>query len=197
MLDDVKVSEQLLDLVFYMLIILGGFKQEFLASSHTALLHSALVTCSLYLLTACISSQWIELAQVLLAHPKVEIFMSVAFAAVRVDIQFLQIKLSDQCNYSYTRSSPSAEETLNHLSQHCEASLQFLQSLCQQKFFRECVVKNKVAGAQGKKNTGLNHPMKLLITTNEAIGVYHLSLLRLLLSFIICTRGLPGETYKQ
>lgn len=35
------------------------------------LMHSALVTCSLHLLTGCISSQWQDLVQVLLAHPKV------------------------------------------------------------------------------------------------------------------------------
>lgn len=35
------------------------------------LLYSALVACSMYLLTACISSQWSELTYVLQAHPKV------------------------------------------------------------------------------------------------------------------------------
>lgn len=36
------------------------------------LIHSALVACSLHLLTACISSQWQDLVHVLLAHPKVK-----------------------------------------------------------------------------------------------------------------------------
>lgn len=37
----------------------------------TLLMHSAIVACSLYLLTGCICSQWPDLAHVLLAHPKV------------------------------------------------------------------------------------------------------------------------------
>ena len=35
------------------------------------LMHSAMVACSLYLLTGCICSQWPDLAHVLLAHPVV------------------------------------------------------------------------------------------------------------------------------
>ncbi|KAM7521537.1 hypothetical protein LguiA_011439 [Lonicera macranthoides] len=149
LLDDVKVSEQLLDLVFYLLIVLGGYRQEHHTSSYTVLLHSALVACSLYLLTGCISSQWQELAQVLLAHPRVDIFMDAAFGAVCVDIKLLQIRLSAQHTDSCSKSSPSADEILDHLCQHCEASLQFLLSLCQQKLFREHLVKNKELCGKG------------------------------------------------
>ncbi|KAA8549222.1 hypothetical protein F0562_000906 [Nyssa sinensis] len=149
LLDDVKVSEQLLDLVFYLLIILGGYRQECHASSPTPLMHSALVACSLYLLTGCIFSQWQDLAHLLLAHPKVDIFMDAAFAAVRVDIKFLQVKLSAQRTDFYTKSNATTEETLNLLFQQCEASLQFLQSLCQQKVFRERLVKNKELCGKG------------------------------------------------
>ncbi|XP_059625773.1 nodulin homeobox isoform X2 [Cornus florida] len=148
LLDDVKVSEQLLDLVFYMLIVLGGYRQEHHISSPIPLLHSALVACSLYLLTGCISSQWQDLAHVLIAHPKVDIFMDAAFAAVLVDIKFLQMKLSVQSTDFYIKSN-TTEETLNHLFQQCEASLQFLQSLCQQKLFRERLVKNKELCGKG------------------------------------------------
>ncbi|GMP91197.1 hypothetical protein CsSME_00041992 [Camellia sinensis var. sinensis] len=109
-------------------------EQEHHTSSPMPLLHSALVACSLYLLTGCISSQWQELALVLVSHSQVDVFMDTAFAALRLDIKFLHIKLSGQCT----------EGTLNYLSQQCEASLQFLQSLCQQKLFRERLVKNKV-----------------------------------------------------
>lgn len=69
--------------------------------------------------------------------------MEAAFAAVCIDVKFLQTKLSAQHDDSPS-VSPSAEETLDHLCQQCDSSLQFLQSLCQQKVFRECVVKNKV-----------------------------------------------------
>lgn len=70
--------------------------------------------------------------------------MEAAFAAVCIDVKFLQTKLSAQQDDSCANTSPTAEETLNHLCQQCDSSLQFLQSLCQQKLFRECVVKNKV-----------------------------------------------------
>ncbi|XP_028066604.1 nodulin homeobox-like isoform X3 [Camellia sinensis] len=134
LLDDVKVSVQLLDLIIFLLIFLSNYRQEHHTSSPMPLLHSALVACSLYLLTGCISSQWQELALVLVSHSQVDVFMDTAFAALRLDIKFLHIKLSGQCT----------EGTLNYLSQQCEASLQFLQSLCQQKLFRERLVKNKV-----------------------------------------------------
>lgn len=75
---------------------------------------------------------------------QVDIFMEAAFAAVCIDVKFLQTKLSAQQDDSSASGSPTAEETLDHLCQQCDASLQFLQSLCQQKVFRECVVKNKV-----------------------------------------------------
>ncbi|MCD9559496.1 hypothetical protein HAX54_017457 [Datura stramonium] len=109
LLDDVKVSGQLLDLVFFSLVILCNYSK---VSNDMVLLHSTLVASSLYLLTVCISSQWLDLAHVFLAY--------------------------------YKDYGLKAEETLNHLCQQCEASLQFLQSLCQQKLFRERLVKNKV-----------------------------------------------------
>ncbi|KAL4572084.1 hypothetical protein LXL04_018853 [Taraxacum kok-saghyz] len=141
LLDDMKVSEQMFDLIFYMITVLASFKKE----SPLALVHSALLACSLYLLTAFISSQWHELALVLLAHPKVDIFMPVAFAAVHIDIQFLQVKLSE---FTDTGTQSNLAE-VNRLCQHCEASLQFLQSLCQQRFFRERLVKNKELCGEG------------------------------------------------
>lgn len=142
LLDDLKVSEQMFDLIFYMITVLAGFKQE----SQLALLHSALLACSLHLLTSFISSQWNELALVLLAHPKVDIFMPVAFAAIHIDIQFLQVKLSAQFTDTGVQSNLAE---VNRLCQHCEASLQFLQSLCQQRFFRERLVKNKELCGEG------------------------------------------------
>ncbi|XP_058200229.1 nodulin homeobox [Rhododendron vialii] len=149
LLDDVKVSEQLLELVFYLLVVLSNHRQEHHASSHMPLLHSALVACSLYLLTGCIASQWQDIASVLVAHRQVYIFMDAAFAALRVDIKFLQFKLSGQCYDFQRESSSNAEGTLNNLCQLCEASLQFLQSLCQQKSFRERLVKNKELCREG------------------------------------------------
>lgn len=41
-------------------------------------------------------------------------------------------------------SNLSAEQVVYYLCQQCEASLQCLQSLCQQKLFKEHLLKNKV-----------------------------------------------------
>ncbi|KAJ6329202.1 hypothetical protein OIU77_010807 [Salix suchowensis] len=148
LLDDVKVSEQLLDLVFYLLIVLSGYGQENLNSCSLLLVHSALVASSLHLLSGCISSQWQDLVQVLLAHPKVDIFMDAAFGAVHVAIRFLQVMLSDQ-NTGLHVNSPTAEQIVDYICQQCEASLQILQSLCQQKMFRERLLRNKELCGKG------------------------------------------------
>ncbi|WCJ21437.1 sequence-specific DNA binding sequence-specific DNA binding transcription factors [Euphorbia peplus] len=143
LLDDVKVSEQLIDLVFYVLIVLNGVREEVDNKCAMPLLHSALVACSLYLLIGCISSHWQDLIHVLLAHPKVDIFMDAAFGAVHLAIRFLQIKLSAQQADIHMRSSLTAEQIASYVCQQCEVSLQFLQSLCQQKLFRERLLRNK------------------------------------------------------
>ncbi|XP_075524133.1 nodulin homeobox isoform X1 [Primulina tabacum] len=144
LLDDVKVSEQLIDLVFYLLVVLGAYRKD---HRHTpndmVLLHSALVACSLKLLTVIVSPQYQEVAQVLTSYYKVDVFMEATFTAVHKDIKFLQSRLSAEHVESSANTSPTAEETLNHLCQQCDSSLQFLQSLCQQKLFRERLVKNK------------------------------------------------------
>ncbi|CAA3029924.1 Probable receptor-like protein kinase At5g24010 [Olea europaea subsp. europaea] len=152
LLDDVKVSEQLIDLVFYLLIVLASDRQEHQVPNDMILLHSALVACSLKLLTVIISPQWQEVAQVLTAYYKlmmeslcqIDVFMEAAFTAVCKDIKFLQTKLSAQSAESSGNITPTNEETLNHLCQQCESSLKFLHSLCQQKLLRERIVKNKV-----------------------------------------------------
>ncbi|KAL8236255.1 hypothetical protein R6Q59_017336 [Mikania micrantha] len=136
LLEDMKISEQMFDLIFFIIMVLSGFRKE----SQLVLLHSALLACSLHLLTSFVSSQWNELALVLLAHPKVDTFIFGSFAAVHTGIQFIQVRLSGQ-NANTDIQSNLAE--VNRLCQHCEASLQFLQSLCQQRFFRERLVKNK------------------------------------------------------
>ncbi|CAN4093145.1 unnamed protein product [Withania somnifera] len=144
LLDDVRVSEQLLDLVLHSLVILCSSSK---VSNDMVLLHSTLVASSLYLLTVCISSQWIDLAQVLLAYNKVDVIMDAAFAA---DIKILQRNLSAGYTHSQQEYGFKADETLNHLCQQCEASLQFLQSLCQQKSFREHLANIKELSSKGR-----------------------------------------------
>ncbi|OIW15750.1 hypothetical protein TanjilG_04285 [Lupinus angustifolius] len=85
--DDVKVLEQLIDLVFYMLIILSGYRQEDCAFSHMNLVRSTLVACNFYLLTGFTSTQWQDIVHILLAHPKVEIFIDAAIGSVRMVVR--------------------------------------------------------------------------------------------------------------
>ncbi|KAJ7980908.1 nodulin homeobox isoform X1 [Quillaja saponaria] len=149
LLDDVKLLEQLLDLVFYMLIVVGGYRQEDRSFGPTPLLYSALVPCSLHLLTGFISSQWQDLVHVLLAHPKVDIFMDAAFGSIRQVIRCLNMTLSAYCNDFPMESNLAAEPVVNYLCQQCEASLQFLHLLCQQKMFQERLLKNKELCGKG------------------------------------------------
>ncbi|CAJ2678764.1 unnamed protein product [Trifolium pratense] len=145
-LHDVKVVEQMIDLVFYMLIILGTYRQVFQedhAFKFKYLSHSALVACSLHLLTGFISTQFQDIANVLLAHPKVDLFMDVAFGSVRVVVRCLEITLIACYKDSAMESNLSSEQVAYFLCQQCEASLQFIQSLCQQKLFKERLLNNK------------------------------------------------------
>ncbi|KAK7261438.1 hypothetical protein RIF29_27749 [Crotalaria pallida] len=142
-LDDMKVLEQLIDLVFYMLVVLSGCRQEECAFSHLNLMHSTLVACNFYLLTGFTSMQWQDIANILLAHPKVEVFMDAAFGSVRMVVRCLEISLSAYYKDFSMESNPTAERVVYYLCQQCEASLQFLQSLCQQKSFKERLLNNK------------------------------------------------------
>ncbi|KAL4205525.1 hypothetical protein AMTRI_Chr01g137730 [Amborella trichopoda] len=145
LLEDVKITEQILDLVFFMHVVLARYEQDGYSGSYLPLLHSALVACSLYLLRDYISLKWQDLVNVLVAHPKIDVFMNASFDALRVDIGLLQMTLSS-LNTKVTEKKTSfsvAERAVNIIAQQCEASLQILQSLCQQKLFRERLLKNK------------------------------------------------------
>lgn len=73
--------------------------------------------------------------------------MDAAFGAVCTAIGLLGTKLSAHQSDIYTNSSLTAERivNINYLCQQCEASLQFLQQLCQQNLFRERLLRNKVS----------------------------------------------------
>lgn len=145
LLEEVKITEQILDLVFYMLLVLARFEQEGRIGSFLTLQHAALVACGFHLLTAFVSPQWQDLVNVLLAHPKVDIFMDAAFDAVRKDIIFFQLKLRTLNTKLLNNKTTfdAAERIAQIMSQHCEASLQALHSLCLQKLFRERLLRNK------------------------------------------------------
>lgn len=164
LLDDVKISEQLLDLVFYLLIILNEHRKDIFNPDPMPFLHSALVACSLSLLTACISSQWPELAQILVAHPKVDMFMEAAFGAVHIVVRFLHNRLYAQHTDFFVKSVHNAETAASYLCQQSEASLQCLQFLCQQKVFRERLIRNKELCAKGGVLYLVQSILKLNIT---------------------------------
>ncbi|KAL3699844.1 hypothetical protein R1sor_017866 [Riccia sorocarpa] len=151
LLHEVKLREQVLDLVIYMLIVLASVEQEGKTGSFVALLHAALVTCCLYLLTAFVTKEWHDVVPVLLAHPKVDVFMDAAFDVVRRDIGLLQSKLRTLHLKLASKKAtlPAAERVGEATAQQCEASLQVLQSLCQTQAFRDQLLHHKELCSRG------------------------------------------------
>ncbi|XP_047082074.1 nodulin homeobox-like [Lolium rigidum] len=141
LLDDVKLSEQVMDLIFFVLSILSHWKKEnHLGAS--PFIHTSLVAASLHLLTSYFSSQWHELVHILLAHPKVDIFMDVAFDSLHEDMRILSARLLTYDTKAFS-AGPFDSQLTHFICQQCEASLQFLLLLCQQKLFRDRILKNK------------------------------------------------------
>ncbi|KAF7019820.1 hypothetical protein CFC21_032954 [Triticum aestivum] len=141
LLDDVKLSEQVMDLIFFLLSVLSHWKKEdHLGAS--PFIHSSLVAGSLHLMTSYFSSQWHELVHILLAHPKVDIFMDAAFDSLHEDMRLLSVRLSTLGTKAFP-VGPFDSQLTYFICQQCEASLQFLLSLCQQKLFRDRILKNK------------------------------------------------------
>lgn len=70
--------------------------------------------------------------------------MDAAFGSVRVVVRSLEITLIACYKDFSMESNLSAEQVVYFLCQQCEASLQFIQSLCQQKLFKERLLMNKV-----------------------------------------------------
>ncbi|XP_042067235.1 uncharacterized protein LOC121810539 [Salvia splendens] len=150
LLDDVKISEQLIDLVFYLLVLLGPYRhvsihfleildlysvvcRYVLTTSDPGISHhtqwygsSSFGSDSLY--CKIVSPHYQEVAQALTAYYKVDIFIEAEFAAVCVDVKFLQT------NDSFGSAFPTTEETLSHLCQSllhlCEAeSVSYLEEV--------------------------------------------------------------------
>ncbi|XP_044971167.1 nodulin homeobox isoform X3 [Hordeum vulgare subsp. vulgare] len=93
-------------------------------------------------MTSYFSSQWHELVHILLTHPKVDIFMDVAFDSLHEDTRLLSVRLSTLGTKAFP-VGPFDSQLTYFICQQCEASLQFLLSLCQQKLFRDRILKNK------------------------------------------------------
>jgi hypothetical protein len=102
-------------------------------------------------------------------HGQVDIFMDVAFDSLHEDVRLLSFRLSSMSFGSIPIGS--LECRLAHfICQQCEASLQFLLLLCQQKLFGDRILKNKVLtylsrcrfyAIEGKKECLLQFPFFL------------------------------------
>jgi len=77
-------------------------------------------------------------------HDQVDIFMDVAFDSLHEDVRLLNIRLSSMGSGSFHVGSLESRHA-HFICQQCEASLQFLLLLCQQKLFRDRILKNKVS----------------------------------------------------
>ncbi|KAJ0620907.1 putative nodulin homeobox protein [Helianthus annuus] len=146
LVEDTSVQDEMLNLIFRMIDFLSQSGEKISGSSQMVLLYSALLSSSMYLLKALISSEWRDITRVLLAHSKVDKFTTTAFTALRVVINSLQAKLPDQHIDPHMRPNANEVYCLYHL---CESSLEFLQSACRQKLFQECIVKNKELCGEG------------------------------------------------
>jgi len=71
--------------------------------------------------------------------------MDAAFGSVRVVVRCLETTLVAYNEDISMESNLTAERVVYYLCQQCEASLQLLRSLCQQKLFKEQLLKNKVS----------------------------------------------------
>ncbi|KQJ87497.1 nodulin homeobox isoform X2 [Brachypodium distachyon] len=140
-LDDVKLSVQVVDLIFFVLSILSNSKKEnHLGAS--PFIHSSLVAASLHLLTSYFPSQYNELVSILLAHPEVDIFMDLAFDSLHEDMRLLSRRLSTFGTDAFP-VGPLESQLTHFICQQCETSLQLLLLLCQQKLFRDRILENK------------------------------------------------------
>jgi hypothetical protein len=96
----------------------------------------------LYLLYEHITQSMVS-ALTLLFLGQVDIFMDVAFDSLHEDVRLLSIRLS-ALGLSDVPVGPLECRLAHFICQQCETSLQFLLLLCQQKLFRDRILKNKV-----------------------------------------------------
>jgi hypothetical protein len=75
---------------------------------------------------------------------QVDIFMDVAFDSLHEDMRILSARLLTYDTKAFS-AGPFDSQLTHFICQQCEASLQFLLLLCQQKLFRDRILKNKVS----------------------------------------------------
>ncbi|KFK30908.1 hypothetical protein AALP_AA6G041600 [Arabis alpina] len=143
LLDDVKLSGQMIDLVIVTIVALGGNRKEQCYTDRESLLDATLVASCLYLLHSFISPNSQDLVQVLLVHHKVDVFIDGAFGAVHNSVRSLNKKLLTRRDDLTKRVGAPSDGAISAHCQQAEAALQFLHSLCQHKLFRDRVAENK------------------------------------------------------
>ncbi|KAJ0265015.1 Nodulin homeobox [Hirschfeldia incana] len=148
LLDDVVLTTQMLDLVIFTMVALGGNRKKIWKSDYDSLIEATMVASSLHLMHGFISPNSQDLVIVLLAHPKVDVFIDAAFGAVHNVVRSLRAKLL----YRQTDQTKKLGVNSVGVNAHCqqaEAALQFLHSLCQHKLFRDRVAQNQELCGKG------------------------------------------------
>ncbi|KAJ4876535.1 sequence-specific DNA binding [Raphanus sativus] len=149
LLDDVVLTTQMLDLVIFTMVALGGNRKESWKSDNDSLIEATMVASALHLLHGFISPNSQDLVIVLLAHPKVDVFIDAAFGAVHNVVRSLRAKLLHRQTDQTKKVGVNSVGAVNAHCQQAEASLQFLHSLCQHKLFRDRVAQNQELCGKG------------------------------------------------
>ncbi|KAL0730593.1 hypothetical protein Bca4012_026686 [Brassica carinata] len=150
LLDDVVLSAEMVDLVIYTMVALGGSRKESWKSDNDSLVEATMVASTLHLLHGFISPEFQDIVFVLLAHSKVDLFIEAAFGAVHNVVRSLTAKLLyHRTDHLPKRLGANPLGGANFHCQQAEAALQFLHSLCQEKLFSERVAKNKELCGKG------------------------------------------------
>ncbi|KAJ0946303.1 putative nodulin homeobox protein [Helianthus annuus] len=136
--EDMNVQHEMLNSIFRMIHVLSQLGEKINGLSQMVL-YSALLSNSIYLLKTLISSEWKDVADVLLAHPEVSDFAIAAVTAIRASINHLRAKPTTQ----RVNSRMQSNDEIHCLFHLCESSVQFIQSLCMQMLFRERLAENK------------------------------------------------------
>ncbi|KAH0908324.1 hypothetical protein HID58_031645 [Brassica napus] len=149
LLDDVVLTTQMLDLVIFTMVALGGNRKESWKSDYDSLIEATMVASTLHLMHGFISPNSQDLVIVLLAHPKVDVFIDAAFGAVHNVVRSLRAKLLHRQTDQTKKLGANSVGAVNAHCQQAEAALQFLHSLCQHKLFRDRVAKNQELCGKG------------------------------------------------
>ncbi|CAH8361082.1 unnamed protein product [Eruca vesicaria subsp. sativa] len=169
LLDDVVLSAQMLNLVIFTMISLGGNRKESWKSDYDSLIEATMVASTLHLMHGFMSPSSQDLVLILLAHPKVDVFIDTAFGAVHNVVRSLRAKLLQRQTDQTKKLGVNSVGAVNAHCQQAEAALQFLHSLCQHKLFRDRVAQNQELCGKGGVLMLAQSILSLTVTT-EFVG---------------------------